>query len=346
MIQQKKSIIDKNSLALVLQELNENPHQKLIIASSLMSVIPFLVFFYLLASRLFTLEILVGEVGFILAITIFISFCGFYLGYSIIKKMLNRTIFYAAQARHSDQLKSTFVATVSHELKNPVSVIKLNLFNIIRGLVGTVNEEQKKVIELCRNVTERMGSLITDLLDLHKIEAGMVGGKRNLCNLVEILEKQLKEFETIFIENGVKLIKKIPTNDLSIWGYEDKIVSVINNLLSNALKYTGQGGEIVLNAFSTGGVIRLECIDTGPGIPSDKLEKIFDKFERLDFSKEGSGLGLAITKDIVELHKGKIWAESELGKGTKFVVVLPTDLRQVTREETLGWRKRILRKFS
>lgn len=325
---QNKNTIDRGSLQLVLQELKENPLHKLNIAFALMSIIPFLVFFYILVVKLSTIDILVGNIGAVLFITIFISLFGLYLGYTILKHVLDRTIKYAAQAKHSDQLKSTFVATVSHELKNPIAVIQLNLYNISKGLVGTVSDDLKAIIELCCTVTERMHSLVSELLDLHKIEAGMVAEQRKLYNIVALLERQTREFESLFGDKKIKLTRQFPQQDLSVWGYEDKIMLAVNNLLSNALKYTPQGGEVALSAFPSEGLARLECSDTGPGIPADKLEKVFDKFERLDTTKEGTGLGLAITKDIVELHKGKIWVESPLEKGSTFIVLLPRDLRQ------------------
>jgi signal transduction histidine kinase len=330
MNKQNKIAVD-TGLKAVLQELEENPYRKFKIAFSLMSIIPFLVFFYLLVSRLFTMEILASDIGIILSIAIFISLCGFFVGYSIIKNILNKIILYAAQAKHSDQLKSTFVASVSHEIKNPLSAIKTNLFNIMAGLVGSVNEEQKKILQLCDNIIERMKHLVNDLLDLHKIEAGMVDVKRKLCNLLEVLEKQIKEFEAMLNKKRIKLIKEILDKDLSIWADEDKIMLVINNLLSNAIKYTPEEGLVTLKIYPADEYIKLEFLDTAQSIPSDKLEKIFDKFERLDITKEGTGLGLAITKDIVEMHKGRIWVESQPGRGNKFVVVLPRDLRETKR---------------
>lgn len=315
-------------LDVVLQELKENPYRKFNIAFSLMSVIPFLVFFYLLASRLFTIDIFVGDIGLVLFIAIVISLCGFLVGYNIIKSILNMIIFYAAQAKHSDQLKSTFVASVSHELKNPLSAIKTNLFNILTGVVGSVNEEQRRILQLCDSVVERMKRLINDLLDLHKIEAGMTDVRRKLCNLLEVLEKQLKEFEVIVNKKRIKFIKEILDENLTVWADEDKIMQVINNLLSNAIKYTPEDGSITLKIYSADGYIKLEFLDTAESIPADKLKKIFDKFERLDITKEGTGLGLAITRDIVQMHRGRIWAESQLHRGNKFVVVLPRDLRR------------------
>ncbi|MBM3244864.1 MAG: hypothetical protein FJZ15_03630, partial [Candidatus Omnitrophica bacterium] len=214
---------------------------------------------------------------------------------------------------------------------NPLLTIKISLSNIREGLAGKLNSEQEKIIELCYGVLERMGRLINDLLDLHKIEAGMIDIKRRLCNLTEILDKQLNEFESIMEQKHIKLNKEILQRSLSLWADEDKISEVINNLLSNAIKYTPEGGTIALKVDYLEGFVRLECSDTGPGIPLDKIDKIFNKFERVNITKEGTGLGLSISKDIVEMHKGRIWVENEPNGGSKFVVVLPTDLRKTKR---------------
>lgn len=330
-MEKPETVVTDPRLNLVLQELKENPFQKFNVAFSLMSVIPFLVFFYLLVSKFFTVNILIGNVGLILFISVFLSLCGFCIGYNIINNILRKIMFYAAQAKRSDQLKSTFVATVSHELKSPLSVIKAGLDNIRDGLVGQINEEQRRIIDLCHSIIARLNSLINELLDLHKIEAGLTEAKRKLCDLLRILEEQLKEFEVLLNKKRIKLIKDFLAKDFSLWADEEKIMLVINNLLSNAIKYTPEEGMITLKIFSVDGCVRIEFQDTGPGIPEDKLGKIFDKFERLDIAKEGTGLGLAITKDIVELHKGKIWAESQPGKGSKFIIVLPCDLRHTKR---------------
>jgi len=330
MSDQNKAVID-SGIKLVLQELKENPFYKFNLAFSLMSVIPFLVFFYLLASQLSSLNILEGHVGLVLSLTLFIAACGFLVGYGVLRSILSRVIFYAAQAKHSDQLKSVFVATVSHELKNPLTIIKTGILNIKNGLAGQINQTQEDILTTCQRIVERVNRLINDLLDLHKIEAGMMDIRRKLCNLEEILKKQIDEFENMLKQKRIKLRKEGPGKDLSLWGDEDRLMQVVNNLLSNAIKYTPDDGNIDLKIYPSDGLVRIELSNTGDIIPQDKLDKIFDKFHRLDYSKEGTGLGLAITKDIVELHKGKIWAESNPGVGNKFVVVLPCDLRKTNR---------------
>jgi len=321
----------EKDLRLVLQELKDNPYRKFNLAFSLMSIIPLLVFFYILAAKLFTFHILVGDIGFMLLICILISICGFCLGYGIIRSALNKVLFYAAQAKHSDELKSIFVASVSHELKNPLSAVKTNLFNFLEGLLGQINDEQKKVVQLLYNITERMGRLVNELLDLHKIEAGMVGLKRELCNIADVLEKQAEELENMLSLKKIRLIKEILNRDLFVWADRDSLHQVVNNLLSNAIKYTPEGKSITLKAYFVDGYVRLEFIDNAQNIPPEKINKIFDKFQRLDETKEGTGLGLAIAKDIVESHKGKVWVEPLCREGNKFVVVLPCDLRSSKR---------------
>lgn len=328
---QARNTIHKESLESILQELKENPFQKFSMVFALTTVIPLLTFFYLLVGRLFTFDILLGNIGVVVFISIVISLFGFYVGYNMIRNILERILFYAAETKHSDQLKSTFVATVSHEFKNPLAVIGLNIFNMLKGLLGKINEQQRNILILCQNTIGRMNRLINDLLDLHKIEAGMFEMKRRLCSLTKILESQIKELDVMFKEKSIKLNKEVLPKDLSIWADEDKIIQVVNNLMSNAIKHTPEGGTVILKAFPAGGVVRLELMDSGSGVPIAKLQKIFDKFERANSSKEGTGLGLAITKDIVELHKGRIWVESDPGKGSKFIIVLPRDLRRVKR---------------
>jgi signal transduction histidine kinase len=327
----KQDKTNKIDCKLVMQELKENPYKKLNIAFSLMVIVPFLVFFYLLTSRLFTMDILIGNTGFILATSLFISLCGFYIVYGILRNIFNKILAYAAQAKHSDQLKSTFVATVSHELKNPLTSIKINIYNIFAGFIGKINEEQKSVLGLCQLTVERMARLVNGLLDLHKIEAGVVDVKRNRLNLAEISRRQIKEVQIMADKKNIKIIKEFLDESLSVWGDEDKLSQAIINLLGNGIKFTPENGAVTLKIYSDDELVKIECRDTGPGIPDDKIGMLFNKFERLNATKEGTGLGLAITKDIVEMHRGKVLVESQVGKGSKFIIVLPRDLRLTRR---------------
>jgi signal transduction histidine kinase len=315
---------------LLIKELGESPYRKFNTAFTLMALLPFLATFYLLVSKLFTLEVLRGEVGFILFISLAISLCGYWVGYTIISEIFNALIRMTVKARHSDHLKSLLVASVSHEFKNPLSSLKLCLFDMADGLTQNLNEEQKEMLFCCNEIVDRLSRLVNDLLDIYKIEAGIVDINRKLCNVAYLVEKQIKEMEVNLNQKNIKLTKEFKGNNIA-WADEDKILRVINNLLSNAIKYTPPDGSIVVRIKESDGFIKLDFQDNGAGIPLDQMGKIFNKFEKMDLDKKGgTGLGLAISKDIIELHNGKIIVESKPGIGSKFTVFLPQDLRQAS----------------
>ena len=237
---QKKNAGKGNTKDAVLQELKENPYSKFNIAFSLMTVIPFLAFFYILISAT-SLDTLAGQTGGILFICLLIAICGFIVGYLVISNILKRLLSYAARLKKSDQLKSTVVASVSHELKNPITIIKTNLDTLSDGLYGNITSAQKEVIGTCLKVTDRISLLINDLLDIHKIEAGMVDMRREQCDLSELLESQISEFKPLINKRNVKVVTELLDADLLMWADGTKITQVINNLLSNAIKHTPDG---------------------------------------------------------------------------------------------------------
>ncbi len=328
----KKSNFSKGfhqDIKLILAELNEDPYRKFHLAFALMSIIPLLVFLYVVAVEFFTIDVLVGKIGLIMFLTIIITLIGYYVGYMTIRNILIKIIAYATSARHSDYLKTTFVATASHELKNPIAILKSNIYNMKEGFLGEVSEQQSKVLQLCYDVLQRMTRLVTGLLDMYKVEDKMDGLLITKCDLTSVLEKQLNELEGLVNEKEHTLIRDIPKRKVIAWIDEGKFERIVHNIVSNAVKYTPNKGTIKVSMFDSGEFVRFECEDNGVGIPEDKKERIFDKFVRLVHSKEGTGLGLAITKELVELHNGKIIVESELQKGSKFIVILPLDMRKL-----------------
>jgi len=228
-----------------------------------------------------------------------------------------------------DKLKSQFVANVSHEFKNPLFVVSESLSIILDGLMGKINTEQEKILKVGKNNVDRLLRLVTDMLDLSKIEAGKMEMRRERFDMAKLVEDVLTNYEGEILKKEIVLKKNISRRANLIWADKDRMSEVIINLLSNAVKYTPSKGNVDVKFEWTKEEGRFEISDTGSGIREQDLGKIFNKFERIsDEKQEGTGLGLSITKDIVELHKGKIWAESEIGKGSKFIFVLPKDLRR------------------
>ena len=144
-------------------------------------------------------------------------------------------------------------------------------------------------------------------------------------------KQKIEELQILADKKNIKIIKEFLDESLSVWGDGDKLSQAIINLLSNGIKFTPENGTVTLKIYPDDKFAKIECLDTGPGIPDDKIGMLFNKFERLNATKEGTGLGLAITKDIVEMHRGKVLVESQVGKGSKFIIVLPLDLRSIKR---------------
>jgi len=231
-----------------------------------------------------------------------------------------------------DKRKSAFVSNVSHEFKNPLFTIQDSTSIVLSEAAGSINEKQKELLGYAKRNADRMLRLVMDLLDISKIESGKVEMKREEIDVISLLNEVLSEHERDISKKQLNLGKKISRNVGVIWADKDKITEVLLNLLSNAIKYSPKGGDISIKLEGMEKEIRFEISDTGSGIPKDDFKKIFDKFERITAEKqEGTGLGLPIAKDIVELHKGKIWVESHVGKGSKFIFTLPRDLMKQQR---------------
>jgi len=311
----------------ITDELKEDPLHKFNVAFALMGIIPMLGFMYLLVGRLFSIKILEGNVGLIVLAVVFVSLMGFLVGQALIKNMLKRLINYMIKLQEKDKQKSIFVANVSHEIKNPLSVLKLSLSNILDGLLGKIEEYQKDIIKRCHDLCDRLIRFTTQTLDISKIEAGKMEVKRRQVSLDKLIEEEIKVFEPAFNKKQIRFISNQPFPSLMVWADEDKILHAVSNLLDNAIKYTPEGGRVSVNLLEEEKHARIEVCDTGEGIPPDKIDKVFDKFERISSSEGGAGLGLYIAKDFIELHRGRIWIESKLREGSKFIVLLPKDLR-------------------
>ena len=160
------------------------------------------------------------------------------------------------------------------------------------------------------------------------MESGVVELKREKVVVGPLIDEIVFNNGEGISKKRIKVKKYIPEDIGPLWADKDKVTQVIVNILSNAIKYTPSGGNITIKLLGTNNEVRFEISDTGAGIAKKDIDKLFNKFERIFAEKqEGTGLGLSIAKDIVELHKGKIWVESEIGKGSKFIFTLPRDFK-------------------
>lgn len=317
----KKNRNSQDVLLEITKELKEDPLRKFKTSFAVMGIISFLVFLCLFAAGAANAT----RVLILLSITYLL---GFIFGYHAISQILQKLMFYTTQLKKSEQLKSTLVANVSHEVRNPLTTVKLTISNLLDGLAGSINDAQKILIQRCQHTIDRLIRLVSQLLDLSKIEAGKFTLQRSLIDVTHLINSEIENFDPALKNKKLFLVKESPTAPLKIWGDGDKITQVFFNLFDNAIKYTLENGRISVKWSDVRGYAWIEIEDTGIGIPEDKREKIFDKFERIMEGKElGAGLGLPIAKDIVEMHGGQLLVDSIQGKGSKFTVVLPVDLR-------------------
>jgi signal transduction histidine kinase len=223
-----------------------------------------------------------------------------------------------------NQMKNDFVSNVSHEFRNPLAIAQDSLSIVLEGAVGELEEKQEHLLSLTKKSIDRLLRLVIDMLDISKIEAGKMEMKKKKVAIAPLVNEVLDINERELSKKKISLKRDVPKNIGSFSVDRDKMSEVIINLLSNAIKYTPEEGQISVKLQGDKKEVRFEISDSGKGIPPENRQKIFDKFERIISEKEeGTGLGLPITKDIVELHKGKIWVESEPEKGSKFIFVVP-----------------------
>lgn len=226
-----------------------------------------------------------------------------------------------------DSLKSDFISTVSHELRTPLAIIRQGVSLLHRKILGEVNDKQSEVLVDVIESVDRLVNIINDILDISKLEAGKV--KLNKAEVVvsEFMVKLIKQFQIKAQLKDITLTTDFPEDLPSLLGDKDKLIQVVTNLIANAIKFTSQGGKIIVSAKATGDFVQLAISDTGVGISKEDVVKLFDKFQQFGRKdgpgEKGTGLGLAISKQIVELHEGTIWAESEIGKGSTFYIAIP-----------------------
>lgn len=228
-----------------------------------------------------------------------------------------------------EKMKTEFVSISAHQLRTPLSAMKWILKMLLDGDLGEITKEQREFIEKCYTANERMITLINDLLNVARIEEGRFIYKPILADIISITQSVIASLTEEIKRKRIQFEFKKPREKLpEIKVDVEKISLAIENLIENAIRYTPERGKILVSLEKKENEIEFSVKDTGIGIPKDQQSRIFTKFFRaanaIRMETEGSGLGLFITKNIIEAHGGKIWFESEEGKGTTFYFTLPT----------------------
>lgn len=225
-----------------------------------------------------------------------------------------------------DRFRSDFLAMITHNLRTPLASIKCGLEALSEE--GTDREFGRRMLTIAQENADRMARLVDDILDLARIETGRLELHPELFELVPSIQAALKQVENLAIAKGIALtFSPFSPGEkgerLEVMADRRRIEQVLVNLLENAIKFTPAGGRVEVEAAELGGEILVWVADTGPGLSPDQTEKVFEKFYRGEGPGAGAGLGLYICKALVEGHGGRIWAEGEAGKGSRFCFTLP-----------------------
>jgi PAS domain S-box-containing protein len=230
-----------------------------------------------------------------------------------------------SERRAIEKMKDEFVSVVSHELRTPLTSIKGALGLLTGGVTGKLPAAAEKMLQLALNNTDRLTRLVNDILDFERIESGQIKMETQISDTAQLMRESAESVHVIAQGEGVSVVL-VPLA-VPVRVDPSRIVQALVNLLGNAIKFSPPRGRIEFGADRSSGSVVFRIKDQGRGIPKDKLETIFERFQQVDASdsreKGGTGLGLAISRSIVQQHGGRVWAESELGRGSTFYVQLP-----------------------
>ena len=240
-----------------------------------------------------------------------------------------------SERRAMERMKDEFVSVVSHELRTPLTSLRGSLGLLTSGRVGSFPENAKKMLDIALRNTDRLVRLINDILDIERMQAGRVLFESVSCLAPEIVQTAVDSARPLAEQKEVAI--SCTVEPWLVQGDPDRLVQTLTNLLGNAIKFAPPGTTIWVKALREREHIKFAVEDHGRGVPEDKLQRIFERFEQVDASdardKGGTGLGLAISKTIVEQHGGRIWVESEIGKGSTFYFTVPMADPGATRTE-------------
>ncbi len=230
------------------------------------------------------------------------------------------------QVKALDRSKSEFLSIASHEVRTPLTVMKSSLDILVNSPQFSYSTDQRQLIAFCQESVERLIRLVKDILDVSKIEAGVLSIQFTPASLNELIEKCLFWVPQLPGGQGIEVEARLPAEPAMVFADPNRITQVLENLISNALKFSKPGGKVTIELKEHEHEYEVIVSDQGKGIAAEDLDRIFGKFYQVEESatreQGGTGLGLAICKGIIEAHKGRIWAESELGRGSRFHIAL------------------------
>ncbi len=225
-----------------------------------------------------------------------------------------------------DRAKTDFIATISHELRSPLTVIYGYIDLLLRGLVGELNGEQRDLLEAVRSRVELMNNIVKNVILVASIEAHTLQTDFAPQDVRHILDEAVTPMRKAFERKGLAVTVRTPDDLPPVRADREQLLIMLSQVIDNARRYTQQGEVTITAHRRDDGMVQVDVADTGPGIPADQMQRLFTRFFRVEGNnspERGSGLGLVITRQLVERHGGKVWAHSEVGRGSTFSIALP-----------------------
>ena len=236
-----------------------------------------------------------------------------------------------------DKMKDEFISIVSHELRTPLTSVKEAVSLLLDEIPGQINDDQREFLNLAMHDTTRLNRLLNDILNLSRMEAGKLQMYWESSDIKEVVNHALNSMRPMSLTKEIELLEEAADGLEPIVLDKDKVEQILINLVSNAIKFSPNKGQITIKVDNDGNYYKVSVIDSGIGMPPEELPHIFNKFRQIDSSSTrkvgGSGLGLSIVKGLVQAHKGNVWVESKVGKGTTFFFTLAKGMNVERKEE-------------
>ena len=320
---------NKNDYKIIISELGIDPFHVINTIFALVCVIPLLAVCYIVVGKRLLYDIFIGVDGAQMAIAILIAIAGLLYAYNLVTNMMEKLLAYAEERRRADLEKKEFMISVSHDLKIPLEVIRVEMGNIKTGVSSIVEGIIGESIKRCLEAANKLAGLIEDIVHFTSVDFVRMNLQRKLIDFRDIVTAGLDGAERLAKEKNLGLIRKLVTDNANLWGDERKLSRMTNNLITNAIKYTPQGGVVNVSVLTDADTVQLAIGNKGPGfLPEDMAMRYEKSGETGKYSGiEDMAVEISIIKDIVELHKGHITINSKPDKEMEFKIVLPRDLR-------------------
>lgn len=230
-----------------------------------------------------------------------------------------------------NRLKSEFISTVTHELRTPLCIFRNIISNALAGVHGPISKGLRENLEMAQQGVERLARIISNFLDMSKIEAGSLQLDLSLCSFNELITETCRSLKLLATAKKIRIHTRLPEKEVFAFADRDRIIQVLINLIGNAIKFIPIRGHIDVLLEQNDNEVTIRVQDDGPGLSRDEMERIFERFVQAKIVKgpgdHGTGLGLTISRGLVQMHGGRLWVESELGKGCVFLFTIPKKLQ-------------------